>query len=322
MILKGDCMKYRLGVDIGGTTISVGIVDFEGEIIAKNSIYTLADMGHEKVISRMIESINELVISSKIGVENIKSIGIGCPGELDRENGMVLFSNNIDWFDVPLKSYVENKLDLPVLIENDANCAALGEFHVGSGQRYNNMIMVTLGTGIGGSVIIDKKLYLGKNGGANIIGHTVIQMDGKQCNCGRKGCWECYASVSALIEQAVEISVKYPGSILASVRARDGELNGKNIFEAVRSGDIAARELFDGYVGYVAIGMVNLVNIFDPDVIVIGGGISREKEFLIDPVTRIVEKDKYCRSIKPPFIKASKLGNDAGLIGAAFLGNY
>lgn len=317
-----NTMTYKIGVDIGGTTMSAGILDKDNNIIFRKGVKTFSNQGTEKVLERVVQMLTDLLKESKIDVENIESIGVGCPGEMDASRKTVTFSNNLGWINVPLKKYLEDKLKLPVSIENDANCAALGEYVAGAGQKYNSVIMVTLGTGVGGSLVLDKKLFRGCSGCAGIIGHIAVDLEGLDCNCGRKGCWEAYASVGALVRQATQKAEENKESLLNKILLEKGNLSGKTIFDAAKQGDKAAKEVLNQYVKYLSVGFVSLVNIFDPDVIIVGGGISREGDFLLQPVREIVQKEKYCKSAKQANIIASKLGNDAGLIGAASLNEF
>ena len=212
--------------------------------------------------------------------------------------------------------------DIPSYIGNDANCAALGEFFALGDESMENFVAITLGTGVGGGVIINRKLFTGSNGIAGELGHTVIELDGEPCTCGRRGCWEAYASATALVKQTMDMAEKYPDSIVAQKVKAFGKASGKTSFDAMREGDKAGKEIVDNYIKYVGEGIVNLINTFQPDVLAIGGGISREGDNLLNPLKDYVEGRTYGYDSvsKNTRITIAKLGNDAGIIGAAFLG--
>ncbi|QUH28906.1 ROK family protein [Vallitalea guaymasensis] len=310
----------KIGIDLGGTTMSAGIVDEKNIIIDRNQTDTNSSDSPEKVIQRMANLVNELI--EKTDIKNITHIGIGCPGMLDRQNGIVLYSNNIGWENIHLIDAMKKYFHIPVYLENDANCAALGEYIAGAGKKYSSMVMVTLGTGIGGGIIIDDTLYRGKNGNSSILGHLMLVDNGELCTCGRKGCWEAYGSVSALIRMANEKADEYPDSELEKQRKSSGRLDGRNIFDVIHNGDKAANEVLVKYISNVAQGIVDIVNILDPEGIVIGGGISKQGEFILEPIRKIVKENIYCKSMELPKITASGLGNNAGIIGAACLDQF
>jgi glucokinase len=310
----------KIGIDLGGTTMSVGVVSDKNEIIAKKEIETICSDGADKIIERMSQLVQQVM--NQVDKTQISHIGIGCPGMLDRSAGRVLYSNNLGWENIEISEKIRQIFKIPVYIENDANCAALGEYIVGSGKDVNTMIMITLGTGIGGGIIIDNKLYRGKSGNSNILGHMLMVSDGLLCTCGRKGCWEAYASGSALIRMANQKAEECKESELSKYKELDHSLNGKNIFLAIHNGDKAACQVFEQYIAYVAEGITDIVNIFEPQMIVIGGGISQQGEFMLNPIRQLVEKNVYCGLDAMPIITTSCLGNDAGIIGASCLNEY
>jgi glucokinase len=310
----------KIGIDLGGTTMSVGAVGDNNEIITKQEIETICSDGADKIIERMSQLVQKVM--NQVNTTQISHIGIGCPGMLDRAAGRVLYSNNLGWENIEIGKKMQNVFGIPVYIENDANCAALGEYIVGSGKDVNTMIMITLGTGIGGGIIINNKLYRGKSGNSNILGHMLMVSEGELCTCGRRGCWEAYASGSALIRMANKKAEECKESALSIFKDLDRSLNGKNIFLAIHSGDKAACQIFEQYISYVAEGITDIVNIFEPQMIVIGGGISMQGEFILDPIRKLVEKNIYCGADVMPVITTSSLGNDAGIIGASCLDEY
>lgn len=313
-------MNY-IGVDIGGTGIKAGIVDEKGTIIIKDSIETNVASGYEVIVKEMADLIEKVVKDSGISYDEIDSIGIGCPGSIDDREGVVTYSNNLKFENVPLCAELKKYINKPIYINNDANCAALGEFFALNDDSVENFIAITLGTGVGGGVIINKKLYTGFNGVAGELGHMVIVTDGNQCTCGRKGCWEAYASATALIKATGEKAEKYPDSLMVKMIKDAGKVSGRTAWDAMRQGDKAGKEVVDEYVKYVSEGLINLVNIFQPSVIAIGGGISKEGDNLLIPVKNYMEGKTYASGlVKPVKIVMAQLGNDAGIIGAAFLG--
>ncbi len=313
---------YYIGVDIGGTGIKVGIVAENGEIVCKESSPTQAGESYEVLARDIANLIDKTLGEAKISIDDIKSIGMGCPGSIDDKNGIVLYSNNINLSDAPLCDEMKKYYDKPFYIGNDANCAALGEFFALGDDSIENFVAITLGTGVGGGVIINRKLFTGSNGIAGELGHTVIELDGEMCTCGRKGCWEAYASATALVKQTMAMAEKHPDSIVAQKVKESGKASGKTSFDAMREGDTAGRKIVDNYIKYVGEGIVNLINIFQPDVLAIGGGISREGDNLLNPVKEYVKRRTYGHDSvsKNTRITVAKLGNDAGIIGAAFLG--
>lgn len=299
----------KIGIDLGGTTVSIGLVDENYAIVEKIEGMSHCEEGAEAVIRRMIEMIEKLL--QKAGDPVISAIGLGCPGILDRNEGTVLYSNNIKWEQIPVCHKLHQRFCVPVYVENDANCAAVGEYLAGAGRGSRQMIMVTFGTGIGGGIIFNGKLYLGKNGNSNILGHILIEKDGKECTCKRKGCWECYASTKALLMQAKRAGVF--GNL------SDQEIKGQTFFKALKEKDETAAAVFEEYADYVAEGIADLINVFDPERIVLGGGISAQGEVLLSPVRKRVRQRIYFKEMEMAEIVCSMLANDAAIIGAANL---
>ncbi len=312
---------YSIGIDLGGTNIAAGVVDETGLIICKESVPTLRERSYQEIIKDMAMLALKLINESKLKIENIKCIGIGTPGTADNKNGILLYANNLRFKNVPMRKEMQKYINVPILIENDANCAALAESIAGAASDAENSIMITLGTGIGGGIIIDKKLYSGFNGAAAEVGHMSIMVDGKLCTCGRSGCWEAYGSAEALIEQALEAIKENPGSLMMKLAEDNlGKMNAKIPFDAARMEDETAKTVVDKYIKYVAEGITNLINIFTPEVFVIGGGISKEGEYLLKPIREYVYRNVYAKDVTQTIIRVAKLGNDAGIVGAAMLG--
>jgi glucokinase len=309
-----------IGIDFGGTNIAVGIVDENGKVIIKDSVPTNVNGHYTEIIKDMAELSLKLVKEVGISLENICSIGIGTPGTVDKEKGVLLYMNNIDFKNVPMVSEMKKYIDLPIYIDNDANCAALAEATTGAAKDTNSSITITLGTGVGGGIIIDKKLYSGFNYSGGELGHIVIKMDGEQCTCGRKGCWEAYASATALIRITKKAAEANPKSMINELIENDLEnISGKTAFIAAGKGDDTAKQVVNEYIKYLAEGMTNVINIFQPEMVVIGGGVGKEGDNLLDPLREKISQDVYCKEVEQTVIKAAQMGNDAGIVGAAML---
>ncbi|MBQ9997468.1 MAG: ROK family protein [Clostridia bacterium] len=309
---------YYIGIDIGGMSVACGITDEKFNIIYKDSVPTEAKKPGEEIVADIIGLVKKVMDKVNAKEADIKSIGIGAPGMLDRENGVIVRSSNINFRNTEIRKLINEQINVPVYVDNDANCAALGEAVSGSTKEVNNSVMITLGTGVGGGVILNKKIYSGFNGHAGELGHTVIVYDGEPCGCGRKGCWETYASVTALIRQTKKAIEENPESILA--KSVDGEVNGKTAFDAMRAGCPVGKKVVEQYIKYVAVGITDIINILMPEMIAIGGGISKEGDALIKPLIEEVTINMYKKMAVPTKIVTATLGNDAGIIGAAALG--
>lgn len=307
---------YYLGVDLGGTNIAVGLVTEDGKIIASDSTPTLAEREYPEIVADMAKVCKKVVADAGVDMSEVASIGIGSPGSIDSENGVVLYANNLKFNQAPIAAELKKHIDLPVNIENDANAAAYGEY-IANGNGADDFVFITLGTGVGGGIIIDKKLYKGFNGIGGELGHITLVHNGKMCSCGNPGCWEAYASVTALISQTKEAIEKNPDSLMAKIAEENGEVSGRTAFNAAKAGDAAGQAVVDQYRDYIASGLVSIINIFQPERIVIGGGISREGEYLLAPIREYCDKYGYNKILKKADIQVATLYNDAGIIGAA-----
>ena len=312
---------YRIGVDLGGTNIATGILDENNQIIGRGKVKTRAPRPAPEIFDSIKESVELAIADAGISIDDVKSIGIGTPGSVNKATGEIEFSNNLQFNNVPAKEMLEARLKKPVFLENDANCAALGEAVAGCGNGVKDFVAVTLGTGVGSGIIIDGKIIRGSNYCGGEMGHMVINVDGIQCNCGRKGCWEKYASATALVSQAVEAMQNNKTSLLW--KTCDGDLNkveGKTIFDALDLGDTTAKEVVDRYLYYVSIGIANIINALQPEIICVGGGISGQGEKILRPIRANITNERYSvHSNKQTIILPAQLGNDAGIIGAALL---
>lgn len=312
---------YNLGIDLGGTNIVAGVVDDNYKIIATAQVKTDCPRPAEKIVADMAAVAKKAVENAGLELKEIDAMGVGTPGAIDPERGIVCYSNNLGFNNLPMAAMLKEKLGVDFYIENDANAAAYGEYIAGAGKGTDNFIAITLGTGVGGGVIVNGKIYSGSNYAGAELGHVVINLDGEICTCGRQGCWEAYASATALIRQTKQAMIRYPSSVMWELCEGDiNNVSGRTAFDGMRRGDDTAKRVVDRYTEYVAIGISNTINIFQPDILCVGGGISKEGSTLIDPIVAYVEGENYARHIaKKTEIKTAALGNDAGIIGAAFL---
>ncbi len=321
-------VEYRVGIDLGGTNIVAGVVRHDSkkneyEIVAKAECKTAIPRPEADVCDSMADVVKKAVKKAKLTMDDIAYIGIGVPGAVNPETRIVETSPNLFFKNWEVSKMMEERLNKYVKIENDANAAALGEFLAGSAKGCKNAVAVTLGTGVGGGIVIDGKIYSGSNFAGAELGHMVIVKGGKKCGCGRRGCWEAYASATALINQTKDAIVNEKAEFSFMLDAVGGDMNnvtGKTPWDAMLAGDSTGKEVIDNYISYLACGIVNVINIFQPDVLCIGGGVSRQGENLLAPVRAIVEAERITKhNDKQTIICAATLGNDAGIIGAACL---
>ena len=314
---------YRLGIDLGGTNIVAGVVDENFNIVATAKRKTNCPRPAEEIVNDMAEISLEAISKAGIKVEDIESAGVGSPGSINPTDGVVVYSNNLGFYGLELSKLLKEKTGIDFYLDNDANAAAYGELIAGAGKGVNNFVMITLGTGVGGGAIIDGKMLTGSNYAGGELGHTVIDINGQMCSCGRQGCFEAYASATALIRQTKQAMVKYPNSIMWDiVKGNIDAVNGLTAFDAMRKGDEAGKAVVDKYIYYLSVGISNMINIFQPEILCIGGGVSKEGDNIIVPLQKIVDGENYARLMeKKAVIKAAELGNDAGIIGAAYLGD-
>lgn len=312
---------YRIGVDLGGTNVAIGIVDDSLQLIKKGSTPTPAQNA-EAIADAIASLTKQLMEETGISFSEIASLGVASPGIVNRKTGEIVYANNIEFSHFPMASKLKERLPIDeIYMENDANAAALGEAKAGAARGAENVVMITLGTGVGGGIIIGGDVYMGSNCVAGELGHIVIEKDGYPCTCGRCGCWEAYSSATALIRMTREKMEKAPDSLMHEMAKKEGKVSGRTAFDAARAGDTAGAEVVDTYLSYLACGITNLINIFQPEIIVIGGGVSNERENLLRPLTPKVLSEAYgSKHIKIADLRIAALGNDAGIIGAACLG--
>ena len=313
---------YRIGVDLGGTNIAVGLINDNYEIIARAGTKTNIPRPAEEIFADIVKCAKETIEKAGIEVSDIASIGIGTPGSCDKKNGVILYANNLYFDNVPAAELVNKELPgIPVYIENDANCAALGEALAGSGKGKKSFIAVTLGTGVGSGIVLDGQVLTGCNDAGGELGHMTIKFDGEPCNCGRVGCWERYASATALVNQTKAAMLAHKDSVMWQLTSGDVEnAGGRTAFDAMRIGDKWGTEVVNNYIRYIAVGTTNIVNIFQPEMICFGGGICNEGETLLAPIREHVARERYSKKqeVQTEICRAT-LGNDAGIIGAACL---
>ena len=317
---------YTIGVDLGGTNIAVGLCDESLKMIDKGSVPTLADRDGELIVRDMANLAAEIIKRNGLTVNDIASVGIATPGAANSKTGVVEYANNLPFLNFPIAEIFKKYLPVEkVLIANDANAAALGEALAGAAKGTKNSVMITLGTGVGGGVIIDGKIF---DGGINCagaeLGHIVIVAGGRQCSCGRRGCWEAYSSATGLSrmtkEKMNELKLKGISSLLFDEAEKDGKVSARTAFNAMKRGDKHGAMVVDEYIKYLAEGITNIINIFQPEILTIGGGVCNEKEYLTKPLLEIVDSEQYTRNnMNKTKVVTAVLGNDAGIIGAAGL---
>ncbi len=311
---------YRIGVDLGGTNIAVGVVDENLKIIGRGKVKTRAPRPAAEIFDDIALAVDMAVKDAGISMDEVSVVGVGTPGSVNKSNGHIEFSNNLEFDNVPAKEMLEERIGKTVFLDNDANCAALGEAVAGVGNGVENFVAITLGTGVGSGIIVNGKIVVGVNYCAGEMGHMVISVDGKPCNCGRKGCWESYSSATALIAQTKEAMKNDPDSLMWKLAGGIDSVSGRTAFDAMRQGDKTAAAVVDRYVYYLSVGICNVINALQPEIICIGGGISHEGDYLLKPLQKYVDEQRYSMyAAKQTKIVAAQLGNDAGIFGAALL---
>ena len=315
---------YTIGIDLGGTNIAVGLCDDALKIIDKDSVPTLADRPGEEIVADMAALTKKIIERNGLSLSDVEYVGIATPGTANSKTGVVEYANNLPFKNFPISDLFIKALPVKkVIIDNDANAAALGEALAGSGKGKKSFIAVTLGTGVGGGIIIDGKIFAGYNRAGGELGHTVIVKGGQVCGCGRMGCFETYASATALVRQTKAAMTCDRKSLMWELVDNDlSKVSGRTAFDGMRKGDATAKRVVDRYIEYLSVGIVNIINIFQPEMLCIGGGISKEGDNLIKPLMEYITLERYSKNIeRQTEICVAKLGNDAGIIGAAFLCN-
>ncbi len=313
---------YYLGIDLGGMSIKAGVCDKDGNIIYKSSVPTVRTEDGDRVVRDMAALCLDVIEKAGLTVHDIAYAGISSPGTADPVDGVIVYACSLPFLNYPIAEKLSALTGIEkIYVENDANAAAKGEATVGAAKGYKDSIMITIGTGVGGGIIIDGKVYSGFNFAGGELGHIVIVHGGKACSCGRNGCWESYASASALIEQTRQAMSEHPESAMWQTAKNLDGVDGRTAFDCMKKGDSTAKQVVDKYISYLACGLVNIINIFQPEVLSIGGGVSNEGDTLLLPLIDIIKREQYSRnSPRQTLIKIAQLGNDAGIIGSAMLG--
>ncbi len=310
--------KPILAIDVGGTKIRLALVSDDGTIVSSKQYPTHADKGYQEVIKRITNGIEQIVIDSKLSLHDIRGISVAAAGIIDSRNGIITTSPNLpDWKDIPLKDILVDSLGLDVYLMNDANAAALGEYHAGVGKGIKNLVYITVSTGIGGGIVIDGELYTGTDGCAGELGHMVIEADGPQCKCGNYGCLEILASGTAIAREAQKRINQGDKSLLSNLVKSCEEITARTVSIAAKKGDLVAIEVINKAAYYLGIGMANIVNIFNPEMIIIGGSVSKMGEMLLKPARKVVKQRAFNLPTSSVSIVRSHLSDDSGIIGAA-----
>lgn len=313
---------YYVGIDLGGTKIAAGLVDENGRLVYKDNIPTHRERSSDEIIKDMSMLSIKVVKDAGADLRDVRAIGIGAPGTPNSREGILVYANNLNFRNVPIRAEMQKYVNLPVYIENDANCAALAESVAGAAKGTEHSVTITLGTGVGGGVVINGKVYSGFNNAGAELGHIILVSGGEYCTCGRRGCWEAYASATACIRQTKDAAVRNPESLINKLVDGDlSKIDAKTAFDAAKQGDAVALEVVRQYIWYIAEGVSDVINSFMPEVVVIGGGVCKEGEYILEPLRHMVFNSIYSRpEIPRTRIVAAQMGNDAGIVGAAMLG--
>ena len=307
------------GVDVGGMSIKCCLATAQGEILVKDSFVTKDGISCAEMAEETASFLKKLAAKAGIEEKEIAAVGMGTPGTVDGKKGVIVYSNNIRLEHAPIVKEMKKHLSCPVFVENDANVAALGEAVFGAAKGLSNVVLVTLGTGVGTGIVANGQMITGMGGAGAEGGHIVIKMGGEKCTCGNSGCFEAYASATALLRQTDKMALRHPDSLLAKLWEEKGRV-GIVPFDAAKAGDRAGLSVVRTYVKYVAQGLAGLVNIFRPDVVLIGGGVSNQGDYFIKKVSRRLNRIVYGAGVNPRVkVKAAELKNDAGLLGAVAL---
>lgn len=310
---------YYIGVDLGGTNIAVGVVNEEGRILAQAETPTLVQRPYQELVRDMAMCARKAMEEAGVAEADVYSVGIGIPGVA--ENGVVLFCTNLGWRNIPLAEEMRKYFDKPVFIDNDATVAGWAEFQAGVSRGTNSSVFLTLGTGVGAGIVLDGKIWAGAHGAASELGHITIVADGEPCTCGKRGCTERYCSATAIIRMAKEACAAQPDCAIArAVEGNLDQINAKTVFDAAKGGDATAMQVFNRYIKYLTIAINNVVSFYDPDMIVLGGGVSRAGDFLLNAVRELLPSYLMFPMLTMPELRLASLGNEAGIIGAALLG--
>ena len=312
---------YYVGIDLGGTSVKAGLVDENGKILQKATCPTKVERGARPVVDDMAALALKVIEMGGVTLDDVKAIGVGLPGIQDPRTGHVPFCTNLYWHEVPVIEWMQETVNKPIYIGNDATVAGLAESVAGVSAGIQNSVFVTLGTGVGGGVVLGGKVYSGVHGVGSEIGHMITVVDGEPCTCGNRGCWERYASATALIRMGKEAAKANPGNLItASVNGNLDAIEARTVIDAAKAGDETALKVFDRYIYHLCVGLIAIINFYDPEVIVLGGGVSHAGAFLLDAVRAKIPSMLFYKTMPYARIELASLGNDAGIIGAAMLG--
>lgn len=315
----GECNLPVIAIDLGGTKIACGIISDSCQVLARECYPTLADEGVDSVIARIISAVEQTILPRGITLSQLCGISIAAAGAIDAPGGVIALSPNLPgWRDIPLRDIIRERLGIKTWLVNDTNAAALAEHQLGAGQGIKNLIYLTVGTGIGGAVILGGRLYTGASGSAGEIGHMTIEANGLRCKCGNIGCLETLASGTAVAREAIRRVSRGEGSSLTEIVAgKIGSITAEHVAMAARDGDCLARDVINKVATYLGVGLVNLVNIFNPEMIIIGGGLAKMGDLLLSPARQVVREKAFAVSAAAVCIVPTQLGDDAGILGAA-----
>lgn len=312
---------YYLGIDIGGSNIAAAVVTADYRIIGRAKTKVRPGIDAAEFCDDIASVARSAALEAGADLSDIAYCGVGCPGVISSHSGVLEYAGNLQYSELPLAYEIGRRLEMSTYIENDANCAALGEVCAGAAKDAGSALVVTVGTGIGGGIVIDGKIYSGVNGIAGEIGHMVLLSGGEDCSCGRKGCWEAYASATALKRQTRTAMTENPDSLMWKYSPALDKVSGKTAFQAMRDGDEAAARVVDTYITYLADGLINCINILQPEVVCIGGGVCNEGDHLMIPLREKVSRNRLGGvNIRQPRLVTAQLTGEAGIIGAAMLG--
>ena len=312
---------FYVGIDLGGTSIKAGLVDENGKIVAKATCPTLVERGAKPVVTDMAKLSLEVIEKGGTTLDNVKAIGIGLPGIQDPRTGIIPFCTNLYWHEVPVVEWMQEIIQKPIFVDNDATVAGLAESVAGVSAGVKNSVFLTLGTGVGGGIVLNGKVCSGTHGVGSELGHMITVIDGELCTCGNRGCWERYASATAMIRMGKEAAEKnHESKLYTDVNGDLDKITAKIVTDAAKMGDPDAMKVFDRYVYHLCVGIVNIINFIDPEVIVLGGGVSMAGEFLLTKVRAKLPEMVFYKTMPYARVELATLGNDAGIIGAAMLG--
>ena len=319
-MIKEEPSMYRIGIDVGGTGIQVGIVNEKFQIVAEQSIVTQTDIPFEEQVQHIANCVKQVVSQYKLSLEEIESVGVGIPGIASAKTGEIINCTNMGWHHVPFRDEFARHISRPIFIENDANVAALAESVAGVSAGTSSSVFITIGTGIGSGIIINNRIWSGSHGIGGELGHVIFDLNGIPCTCGNHGCLERYCSATALIRMGREAAGANPNSgLMKAVNGNLSLIEAKTVIDCARAGDPLAKSIYRTYIRYLSQAIASVINLIDPEVIVLGGGVSKAGDFLLDPINAEYPQYVVYRDQEIPPVRLAVLGSKAGIIGAAML---